>query len=574
MQYQKMPLYFYAGTTQVDIGSMIIYMSSDVVERYSSYTTWTTLFTQADTHITNLANTVNGIVGFPLMSKQTLMYSGVSSTYGVYSAMCTKMLNLLGLSGMGIVYDTSVSAHLSYKLINGATFQDFMGEVVMDTSHTPTVLSHFSGGTPYTYVSCYNTGNPHDFSFYSRVFPDDLFASDGSISNDVGIEFRVYGNIDTTNSMVTRYTLECRYITSATMIWHGATFNEDEAQATPTDVEDPFHDDNNDGGDGDNYDPEVDPTDFPDMPSIGAGNAGLITMYTPTLAQLQALGSFLWSGLFDINNFKKLFTDPMDCIIGLAIVPAIPSVAGSKNIKFGNVDSEVSASYLSTQYVSVNCGSIKIRKDIGSFLDYDTKISIFLPYIGFRELAATDVMDSTISVKYNVDVLTGSCAAFIKHSTRGLMYAYNGSCIANIPLSGTNYSGAIQNAVSTVASGVGVLAGMASGAAPVTAMSAVSMLHSAANTALNAKPTIQRSGNLGGSAGIMSGKKPFVIIARPNYSVPDYFQKYEGRVCNKTAKLGDLKGFTMVEDIHLDNIAATSEELEEIMSLLKGGVIL
>jgi hypothetical protein len=38
--------------------------------------------------------------------------------------------------------------------------------------------------------------------------------------------------------------------------------------------------------------------------------------------------------------------------------------------------------------------------------------------------------------------------------------------------------------------------------------------------------------------------------------------------------LDNLKGYTVVEDIHLTGIPATQPELNEIMQLLKGGVIL
>ena len=77
-----------------------------------------------------------------------------------------------------------------------------------------------------------------------------------------------------------------------------------------------------------------------------------------------------------------------------------------------------------------------------------------------------------------------------------------------------------------------------------------------------------------GSAGMLTAKRPFVIIERPNYSVPDYYQNFEGRMCNKTAKLGSLSGFTMVDAVHLDNVGATTSEITEIEAMLKAGVIL
>lgn len=320
----------------------------------------------------------------------------------------------------------------------------------------------------------------------------------------------------------------------------------------------------------------IDPAEIPDLPGISAANLGFITMYNPSVTQLKALSDFMWSGAFDIATYKKLFSDPMQSIIGLSIVPVAPTIAGSKNVHFGSIDSGVNMPYLSTNYVRLDCGWCDVERYIGCFMDNEpyTKISIYLPFIGIRQISADDVIGGSIHVVYNIDVLTGACACFIEHNSRGVLYSYNGSCITNVPLTAVNFSGAIQNAVSAIGSAVGMVAGMATGAAPVAAMGAVGLLTSAANTALNSKPQVQRSGNLGGSAGIMSIMTPYVIIERPDVSVPNRVQHYVGQTSNITMSLGACRGFTLCEYVHIDNVSATTEEIAEIESLLKQGVIL
>lgn len=320
----------------------------------------------------------------------------------------------------------------------------------------------------------------------------------------------------------------------------------------------------------------VDPAEIPNLPSVSAANLGFITMYNPTAAELQSLADFMWSNLFDLNTYKKLFSDPMESIIGLSIVPINPSIGGTKNVQFGTIDSGISMSFLSTNWASLDCGWCSIEKYIGAFLDSDpyTKVSLYLPFIGIRQLSADDVNGRMIHVVYHVDVLTGACAAFVEVEGRGVLYTYNGSCITNVPLTSVNFSGAIQNAVSAVISGIGTVAGMATGAAPVTAMGVAGLLNSAANTALNSKPAVQRSGNLGGSAGIMSIMRPYLIIERPNISVPNNVQHYTGQTCNMTMYLGACSGFTMCEFVHVENVPATTEEVKEIEALLKEGVYL
>lgn len=321
---------------------------------------------------------------------------------------------------------------------------------------------------------------------------------------------------------------------------------------------------------------DVDGADIPSLPDTSATDLGFITMYNPTAAQLKNLSSFMWSGVFDLDTYKKLFSDPMESIIGLAIVPVSPNVSGNKNVMFGSIDSGVSMPVISSQYVQLNCGSVSIEKYVGSFLDYSpyTKISLYLPYIGIHDLSPDDIMDDTIQVVYNIDVLSGACGAFVKSAKKGVLYSYNGSCISNIPLTSINFSSAIQNAVSAVCSGAGIIAGVATGAAPITAMGAIGLANSAANTALNSKPTVQRSGSLGGSAGIMSIQKPYIIIERPAVSVPSFINRYVGNTSNITMSLNDCHGFTMVEFVHLHDIPATDEEIQEIEALLKEGVIL
>lgn len=332
------------------------------------------------------------------------------------------------------------------------------------------------------------------------------------------------------------------------------------------------------GGDGDKTQDidSVEKATIPPLPSLSAVSTGMITLYNCTEAQLNALGTYLWSDIFDVDtNFKKLFADPMDCIIGLGIVPVHPSISGGANVKFGNIDTSVSMSKISSQYVELDCGTIKLSEYIGSFLDYApyVNISIYLPYIGFRELSPDDVMNDTIHVVYHVDVLTGGCCAMIETGKKGLLYSFNGSCITNVPLTAINFSGAIQNAVSAIGAGVTTVAGIATGAAPLTAMGATQLLTSGANTALNSKPSISRSGSMGGSAGLMSYQKPYIIINRPRMSVPDKLNKFVGNTLNVTMNLGNLKGFTQVELIHLDGIPCTDNERNELETLLKGGVI-
>lgn len=331
------------------------------------------------------------------------------------------------------------------------------------------------------------------------------------------------------------------------------------------------------GGDGDyaGADPTtIDKVAIPDAPNISALTSGLITTYAPTLAQVQALGNFLWSSAFDIDTWKKIFSEPINAIIGLGIVPVAPTLGGTKNVKLGDVDTGVAMPYVSTQFIQKSMGSLSIKKEVGCFLDYtDTEIAIYLPYCGMHQLNTQDVMADTITVTYNIDVLTGGIAAIVSTTGKGVLYQFTGNCLANVPLTSISYSQAIQNAVSAGISIGGAALGAATGSAPLTAMGAAGLAKSAANVAMNKHGSVGRSGSMGGSAGLMSVQKPFIIVTRPRKSVPKNLGKFTGYNYNATMNLKNAVGFTMVDQIRLDSIPCTETERSELYSILQEGAI-
>lgn len=330
------------------------------------------------------------------------------------------------------------------------------------------------------------------------------------------------------------------------------------------------------GGDGDFIDPtETTKIEFPDLPNIDAITSGLVTVYAPSQAQVNALGGFLWGVNFDINNLKKLFADPMSAIIGLSIVPVSPTLGGTKSVHFGDVDTGVAMPFVSSQFVEVDMGSVTVKKDVGCFMDYAPYVGlqIFLPGCGTRTLNPDDCMGQTLTLKYYVDVISGACTACIGVGNRGVMYQFSGSLITTVPVTSANYTGAIQNQIQLGISAGMTAVGAVSGLAPLTMAGAGGLVQSAANTAINNKPQVERSGNVAGASGLMGVKQPYLIVTRPRMSVPNNLNTFTGNMLNMTCKLSTLQGFTMIEMIHLDGIPCTGAEREEMRRLLNEGVI-
>ena len=588
MNYYQIP---FNGTfpngQKIDLQCQIVY-SDDIYNRYKDHASGD-LWQEYNLTTTDAGLRVNQFFGDNILNKglhlYTCKWNGDTNLHP--DAEEKNLWDLLSIAPTMLFVDYNFGADQPYSSNN--TFKNGI------VSPTTFVYGKFrySAYDPYPYTGMSYDNNvmqQGDLNYANKnaqvtinVFPSDLWNDDGTWkTGSKAIEFNIYFNytsdIDGNITKIQSYRINMTAPNSISNLDSFlSNFNTKDSGITDNDTDNPFGPptDPNAGGDGDNDPPIMEPVDYPDLPDKDASDLGFITIYNPTKAQLKALSAFLWSGAFDLNTYKKLFSDPMQSVIGLALVPVEPTSIGTKNVFFGIIDSEVSMTYCK-QYKKVNCGTVRLKKKSGSFLDSSayTKISIYLPYIGIRPLSADDLMGGSIGVQYNVDVLTGACAAFIKHSSRGVLYAYNGSCITNVPLTAENFSGAIQNAISAVASAAGVLVGAATGAAPISAMGAMGLLNSAANTALNSKPTIQRSGNLGGSAGIISVQKPFIIIERPDYSLAGNIKHYTGYTSNFTASLGSCSGFTLVEYVHLNGIHATSQELGEIESLLKEGVML
>lgn len=599
----RIPTYTYYDNNTLNRQSSISFIMDDALrsrmsEWYRTYGESGHVFDWTGSNITGIPGLVNNAVGFPLLSKKSGQFvipiendpNGVSPS--ILSPNVTDVLTRCnieylihtGMNNPAVTKLYNPDNNVDLNFYNNQSVNGFARE------RDPNGVYYFTLGEYFDTFAIDNR-SATNFKFEFIIFPEDfiigrefnpIYKAGGTHVSDLLYSVTVHADVSYGGgeTSITHVYVTINLTNDMGTVTHLISPMSDIGSSSQElDTDNPYGEGGSatvGGGDGAYGDPDAtDPAEIPDLPSISAADLGFITMYNPTAAQLKALSEFMWSGAFDLATYKKLFSDPMQSIIGLAIVPVQPAIGGFKNVKFGTIDSGVGMNYLSTNYVKLDCGSVSIDKYVGCFMDNEpyTKISIYLPFIGIRQISADDCMGRSLHVVYNIDVLTGACACFIEVSGKGVLYSYNGSCITNVPLTAVNFSGAIQNAVSAIGSAIGIAAGVVTGAAPVTAMSIAGLATSAANTALNSKPQVQRSGNLGGSAGIMSIMTPYVIIERPNMSVPNKVQKFVGQTSNITMYLGDCSGFTMCEYVHLDNLNATSEEIVEIESILKQGVI-
>lgn len=321
------------------------------------------------------------------------------------------------------------------------------------------------------------------------------------------------------------------------------------------------------GGGTGNFDNTGDDIQIPSLPTLSAVNTGFITLFNPTLAELKNLCNYMWSDLFDLATFRKLFANPMDAILGLSIVPVAVPESGTAEVKVGNIATGISMLMTNTQFVEVDCGSINLSEYWGSFLDYDpyTKIELYLPYIGTHPISVDDVMGKTIQIKYHVDIISGACCAYVKCGN-SVLYSFVGQCSVSIPITSGDWTSVI-NGVLNIAGAIGTMVATGGASAPM----AIGQI---ASTAVNSmKPSIERSGSVSGVGGMLGIQTPYIILTRPRQALPESMNKFIGYPSFVTTKLSALTGYTEIESIHLENVDATEAELDEIENLLKGGVI-
>lgn len=302
---------------------------------------------------------------------------------------------------------------------------------------------------------------------------------------------------------------------------------------------------------------------------VGEASA-LWSVYHPTQAQVNDFGAWLWGSPF-LTNIGKLFSNPIEGVISLHKVFAPPVDSGSGTIVVGTLDSGVGSATVNQQYVEVDCGSISCMEHFGTVFDYPpfTETLLYLPFIGIVPLDTNDVMRSTIHVKYGVDIFTGACLAMVEVTRDNAtvnMYQYAGSASVEYPLSNVQNG---QLLAGILSAGAGIASIVVTGGVSAPAVGGI-----IGGVASAAKSNVGHSGGFSGNAGAMGIKNPYLIIRRPQVKTADMFPTLEGYPTNYSCKLGDCSGHVVVKSVHVEGMNATDNELSQIETLLKDGILI
>lgn len=246
------------------------------------------------------------------------------------------------------------------------------------------------------------------------------------------------------------------------------------------------------------------------------------TIYEPTNANMKKINDTIFinageSGTVNVlqyfSSYKKFYCK-------------IP-VDGYKQLKGGRYDFGEQAPYVKEHTIVVDCGSVEISEQYQSLLDYSpfSRLTIYLPFIGFQELDDKLVVGHTLKVQYVVDILSGRCLAQLyvdSTELKSCIAEYGGTIAADEMFggdSGYNYYGAYE-----------------------------------------LMTTMQL------------GELSCYVLIHTKIPLEGDIVNYKGLPTNEIVKVGDVSGFIKYSSIHVDGMTATDVEKSEIENLLLSGI--
>lgn len=182
-------------------------------------------------------------------------------------------------------------------------------------------------------------------------------------------------------------------------------------------------------------------------------------------------------------------------------------------------DKDITCDIVTDNIVKLNCGSKEISEKYNSVADYNnTVIEIYLPFDGIEQLDTEKVMNKTITVKYNVDCITGDSIITITDNDDTLLYTYSCNISQDFPYLNEMLNGGNFNFQSGVPVSLDLV--------------------------------------------------PYIIVRRTKSSELD-----NNNTNNKRDLIGNFTGYNQFTDFNVST-KATLKEQAEIIQLLQGGIIL
>lgn len=345
------------------------------------------------------------------------------------------------------------------------------------------------------------------------------------------------------------------------------------------------------------FDTSSDSIGVPELPSLGVSTTGFINIYSPSINELVNFGDDLFPdfqnapfpdlsgevGLKEIvqalgalvdnvYNIGQSFINSklIDYVIDCHIIPCYPAVGAKEKIKVGFKSFNQESLKVTSDYVSVDCGSLNIAEYYNNFIDYvGTEAKLYLPFVGFVGLEPEFFQNGTIKVVYSFNIVDGSFMVHVLSTSSKsklkdtVIGSYSGNCCVHIPITGLNYSTLVTS----------VLNGTGATISNLTSGNVMGAVDNALNT-LSSKPSMQNSNGYSSSSAFLGIRKPYLLISRVVSSFSNNYTQENALPLNVTKTLSEMSGLTVVKNAILDGLSCTTGEKEMIKNMLEKGVIL
>lgn len=345
----------------------------------------------------------------------------------------------------------------------------------------------------------------------------------------------------------------------------------------------------------------------------------------------QQLRQLALKSSFEASLQTKIFGNPSSVIQSILIFPYNIDVTSAQqaNLYLGGYSTGISCyEYATRRYIKLDMGRIKI--DGEDFTDYTGYCSaqIYFPYLGFIDVNINDIIDREIQFWLYLDIKTGNgiytVGTFDDYKDGTEVYrvisTHSTKIAVEIP---AGYSNAGEKALEATLKTIKLAANVATsytGTPPTTTTTTTTKsttTHTTRNPDTGRQRTAQRwkndttktstsqtnrdkseivvdafnnsitsiansqistysdrlngTENLGFLANVIQ-----VIIRKPKMlDMGNDYNHLFGRPLGQTRRLGDMSGFTVVTNVHLDGFdGVTSTELDLIDSVLKEGIII
>ena len=277
-----------------------------------------------------------------------------------------------------------------------------------------------------------------------------------------------------------------------------------------------------------------------------------------------------------LNAFSASTSDARQIHIGKAtITNAFGYVPGT-----GTTALFIPQAFLKRKMCTINIQATNFT----DFLPY-TSYDLYLPYFGTYTITDNTLLNKDLEIYYTIDILTGKLAIDIVYidedNTPNAYIRLNSTIGMELPILSNNTGALLKKLGTDFFSSIASLASYGMSGSEKT-------LESSLTSSTKMLTDFYRQGKIDGSFGseylmwylpqhpVLFKRKMIVenFDKTSGYFTDDYLH-LKGQSSEKITILDDLdeNTFFSIKDIHLDNINASGNELQEIENLLKSGVI-